>query len=124
MSVADHVEALVACGLEGALDAVLVHRAQGPEFVRPYEKRAWQRLVERAAREAAEHAAEDEGPVSASMIDAVKQAPFGPIEASAADLERIGSLAGRVVVRDFTGGESPAVHDVGRLAAALAEVMR
>ena len=124
MSVADHVGALVACGLEGALDAVLVHRAQGPEFVHPYEKRAWQRIVERAAQEAAEHAAEDEGPVSASMIDAVKQAPFGPIEASAADLERIGSLAGRVVVRDFTGGESPAVHDAGRLAAALAEVMR
>ena len=124
MSVADHVEALVSCGLEGALDAVLVHRAKGPEFVHPYEKRAWQRVVERAAREAAEHVAEDEGPLSASMIDAAKQAPFGPIEASTADLERIGSFAGCVLVRDFTGGEFPAVHDAGRLAAALAEVMR
>lgn len=123
MSVADHVEALTACGLEGALDAVLVHRAQGPEFVRPYEKRAWQRIVERSAQEAAEHAWADGGPVSASMIDAAKQAPFGPIAASAADLERIESFAGRVIIRDFTGGESPAVHDAGRLAAALTGVM-
>lgn len=121
MSVAEHVEALVACGLEGAIDVVLVHRAEGPEFVYPYEKRAWERVVERAA--AAERAATGEGTVSSAAISAAKEAPFGPIRATDEDLVRIRELAGDVLVRDFTGEQSPAVHDVGRLAAALAEVV-
>lgn len=49
MSVADHVYALAACGLADAIDAVLVHRGAEPEFVYPYEKRAWERLVAQAA---------------------------------------------------------------------------
>ena len=121
MSVAEHVEALVACGLEGAIDVVLVHRAEGPEFVYPYEKRAWERVVERAA--AAERAATGEGAVSSAAISAAKEAPFGPIRATDEDLARIRELAGDVLVRDFTGDQSPAVHDIGRLAAALAEVV-
>lgn len=49
MSVADHVYALAACGLADAIDAVLVHRGAEPEFVYPYEKRAWELLVAQAA---------------------------------------------------------------------------
>lgn len=115
MSVADHVEALVSCGLMCVLDAVLVHRASAPEFVYPYEKRAWERAVADAA------AGEDVVPAGA--IAAAKGAPFGPIRTTEEDLERIRALAGRVLVRDFTGTQSPAVHDAGRLAAALAEVV-
>lgn len=116
MSVADHVEALAACGLEHALDAVLVHRASEPEFVYPYEKRAWERAVADAAA--------GETVVSAEAIAAAKGAPFGPIRTTEEDLERIRAVAGRVLVRDFTGTQSPAVHDAGRLAAALSEVVR
>lgn len=123
MSVADHVEVLASCGLRGALDAVLVHRAESPEFVFPYEKRAWERSVAEAAR-AADAGAAPGDVVPASTIAAVKGAPFGPIRASEEDIERIRALAGFVVIRDFTGGESPAVHDAGRLARALAEVVR
>ena len=116
MSVADHVEALAACGLEHALDAVLVHRASEPEFVYPYEKRAWERAVADAAA--------GETVVSAEAIAAAKGAPFGPIRTTEEDLERIRAVAGCVLVRDFTGTQSPAVHDAGRLAAALSEVVR
>lgn len=150
MSVADHVVALAACGLTDALDAVLVHRGAEPEFVYPYEKRAWERLVARAAgvlpddvEEAAPAAAatadggiapaavgmpsESGGPaapVSASAIAAAKAAPFGPIRANEQDLERIARIADKVIVRDFTGsGCQAAQHDPARLAAALAEVL-
>lgn len=115
MSVADHVDALLSCGIAGALDAVLVHRASAPEFVYPYEKRAWERAVADAAA--------GEGVVSAEAIAAAKGAPFGPIRATEEDLERLRAVAGRVLVRDFTGTQSPAVHDAGRLAAALSEVV-
>ena len=50
MSVADHVVALVAHGLDGALDAVLVHSASKPEFVYPYQKRAWSLQARRPSR--------------------------------------------------------------------------
>ena len=122
MSVADHVETLIAHGLDGALDAVLVHRADRAELVYPYQKRAW----ELASARAAAHAAGDAhaGVVTAEEIAAAKEAPFGPIRATDADLERIRDLVPRVLVRDFTGEGSPAVHDAGRLAAALDEVAR
>lgn len=121
MSAADHVEALARHGLEGALDVVLVHRAEAPELVYPYRKRAWELASERAA-------ASGEGParddvVTAGEIAAAKEAPFGPIRATDGDLERIRALAPRVIVRDFTAGGPPAVHDAGRLAAALAEAV-
>lgn len=126
MSVADHVDVLASCGLRDALDAVLVHRAEREELVYPYEKRAWERIVAKAAvRAAAEGVADSHATVSSAAIAAAKDAPFGPIRASEDDIERIRAVAGRVIVRDFTGsGCSYAVHDAGRLAAALAEVMR
>lgn len=66
MSVADHVYALAACGLADAIDAVLVHRGAEPEFVYPYEKRAWERLVAQAAGVLPEDAAAGVVPVSAA----------------------------------------------------------
>lgn len=123
MSVADHVDVLVRSGLGHSIDAVLVHRADEPEFVYPYEKRAWERTVTQAAAGAVGEGSS--GVMSPAAIEAAKGAPFGPIRASEEDLDRIRAVAGRVVVRDFTGtSASPAVHDAGRLAAALAEVMR
>ena len=123
MSVADHVETLAAHGLAGALDAVLVHRAEAPEFVYPYQKRAWELASARAAA-AREDGPAGEGVVSAEAIAAAKEAPFGPIRATEDDLERIRAIVPRVLVRDFTGeGGSPAVHDTRRLAGALAEVV-
>ena len=123
MSVADHVETLAAHGLAGALDAVLVHSPSRPEFVYPYQKRAWELA---SARAAAAHAAGEghDGVVTVEEIAAAKDAPFGPIRATAEDLARIRALVPRVLVRDFTGDGSPAVHDAGRLAAALDEVTR
>ena len=123
MSVADHVEALAAHGLDGALDAVLVHSASKPEFVYPYQKRAWE-LASAQAVAACAAGAHHDGVVTAEEIAAAKDAPFGPIRATAEDLARIRALVPRVLVRDFTGDGSPAVHDAGRLAAALDEVTR
>ena len=123
MSVADHVEALVAHGLDGALDAVLVHSASKPEFVYPYQKRAWE-LASAQAVAACAAGAHHDGVVTAEEIAAAKDAPFGPIRATAEDLARIRALVPRVLVRDFTGDGSPAVHDAGRLASALDEVTR
>lgn len=123
MSVADHVETLVRHGLEGVIDVALVHRAERPEFVYPYQKRAWELVSARAAAELRDGSAEGAGVISAETIAAAKEAPFGPIRITAEDLERIRTLVPRVLVRDFTGEGSPAVHDAGRLAAALAEVM-
>ena len=123
MSVADHVDVLVRSGLGHSVDVVLVHRADEPEFVYPYEKRAWERAVALAAAGAVGEGVP--GVMSPAAIEAAKGAPFGPIRASEEDLERIRAVAGRVLVRDFTGASaSPAVHDAGRLAAALAEVVR
>ena len=123
MSVADHVEALARHGLEGALDAVLVHRSPHSEVVYPYAKRAWELVSARAAAAARDHGAGEGGVVSAEAIAAAKDAPFGPIRASDQDLDRIRAIAPRVLVRDFTGEGSPAVHDARRLADALAEVV-
>ncbi len=147
MSVADHVDALMRHGLSGALDTVLVHRSDQPEVVFPYEKRAWERVgdavAQRAASEASrEHMGKANGErlrktsgecrdasaqsdvLSAAAIAAAKDAPFGPIRASDEDLERIRAQVPCVIVRDFTGEDSPAKHDIGRLAAALAEVVK
>ena len=123
MSVADHVEALAAHVLDGALDAVLVHSASKPEFVYPYQKRAWE-LASAQAVAACAAGAHHDGVVTAEEIAAAKDAPFGPIRATAEDLARIRALVPRVLVRDFTGDGSPAVHDAGRLASALDEVTR
>lgn len=129
MSAADHVETLLRHGLEGAIDTVLVHRAETPEFVYPYQKRAWECAVVKAAAAAAsanDHASSGEAAssvLSAGAIAAAKDAPFGPIRANDEDLERIQAMVPRVLVRDFTAGGSPAAHDAGRLAAALAEVV-
>lgn len=124
MSVADHVEALARHGMDGALDAVLVHSASRPEFVYPYQKRAWE-LANARAIAAHEAGAGRARVVTAEAIAAAKDAPFGPIRATAEDLARIRAIVPRVFVRDFTGeGGSPAVHDARRLADALAEVVR
>ena len=124
MSVADHVETLVGHGLDNALDVVLVHHADREEFVYPYQKRTWE-LVNAAAAGAVGGARDMAGEdvVSAEAIAAAKEAPFGPIRASDEDLARIRALVPRVLVRDFTGKGSPAVHDTRRLAEALSEVM-
>lgn len=74
MSVADHVYALAACGLADAIDAVLVHRGAEPEFVYPYEKRAWERLVAQAAGVLPEDAGAA-GVVPASAANAAPAAP-------------------------------------------------
>ena len=116
MSAADHVDALLAHGLDGAVDAVLVHRATRPELVYPYGRRAWER-VPRPTGGAPRPV------VSACDIAQAKDAPFGPIVADDAVVERIGSRVPRVVVRDFTGQGSPAAHDPALLARALSEVM-
>ena len=115
MSVADHVEVLLGYGLTGAIDLVLVHRGPEGEAVYPYPKRAWQRMAQSDAVSAV---------VSSRQIEEAKEAPFGPIRATDEDIARIETLGPRVVVRDFTAdGASAAVHDVHRLAAALAEAM-
>lgn len=115
MSVADHVEALLGYGLKGAIDLVLVHRGPEGEAVYPYPKRAWQRMAQSDAVSAV---------VSSRQIEEAKEAPFGPIRATDEDIALIEALGPRVVVRDFTAdGASAAVHDVHRLAAALAEAM-
>ncbi|MDY2777075.1 MAG: gluconeogenesis factor YvcK family protein [Collinsella sp.] len=119
MSVADHVEALCSGGGIGRLEAVLVHRTDREELVYPYEKRAWERAVADAARAEAGPS----GVVSAEAIAAAKEAPFGPIRADDADIERIGRFADHVVLRDFTGGGSPAVHDARILSEVLGEVV-
>ena len=115
MSASDHVEALLGYGLAGAIDLVLVHRGSEPESVYPYPKHAWQRMAQSDATSAV---------VSNKQIEAAKDAPFGPIRATDSDIARIKALGPRVVVRDFTAdGASAAVHDVQRLADALAEAI-
>lgn len=129
-SAADHVEALAAHGLEGAIDVVLVHRSERAEFVYPYARvrsreafgcRADEPLNSATCLSSGEDGAASV--VSAREIAAAKDAPFGPIRASGDDIARIKSLCGRVIVRDFTGAGSPAVHDEERLALALAEAV-
>lgn len=122
MSAADHVEALFEEGLEGALDAVLVHRSHQAEVVFPYEPYAWKRQAREAMAAGCEEAGGDV--LSAEQIERAKQAPFGPIRADDEDLARLRSMVPEVVVRDFTGEESPAVHDARLLAEAIYEVVR
>lgn len=131
-SVADHVEALASHGLAGALDVVLVHKAERPEFVYPYARRRAYARVAPAGEPGRPADPVDEGApdgsagckvVSARQIAAAKDAPFGPIRADRGDLDRIAALCGRVMVRDFTGASQPAVHDEERLATALAEAV-
>ena len=112
MSVADHVDQLLAQSERPLLDAVLVHHASTPEFVYPYAPGPAYRMGALA----------DEV-VSARDIDTAKRAPFGPIEAGEQDIARIKGNVPAVLVRDFTGSESAAVHDVQALATALGEVL-
>lgn len=119
-SVADHVRALLACGLDGAIDVVLVHAPSRDEFVYPYEPYAWKRAAIDAI--AAGDAAGG-GVVSREDIERAKDAPFGPIRIDAGDGSWLDSAVPCVLARDFTGAGSPAVHDVRRLADALLEVV-
>lgn len=112
MSAADHVIQLLAQAPEPLLDAVLVHRAEGPEFVYPYAPGPAYRMGALAG-----------DVVSARDIDAAKSAPFGPIQAGDSDVALIEHEVPVVLVRDFTGCESAAVHDVQALANALGEVL-
>lgn len=114
MSVADHVEYLLGHGLADKLDAVLVHRASAPEEVYPY--------ADQPAAPAP--ALAGDGVVSSDAIARAKRSPFGPIRAGEEELDRIARFVPHVLVRDFTGAESPAVHDVRALADALAEAVR
>ncbi len=84
MSVADHVYALAACGLADAIDAVLVHRGAEPEFVYPYEKRAWERLVAQAAGVLPEDAGASVVPASAATGAAAADAASDEGDARAA----------------------------------------
>lgn len=111
MSAADHVARLLEQASEPLLDAVLVHRADVPEFVYPYAPGPAYRTVALGG-----------DVVSAREIDAAKNAPFGPIQADGRDVARIERDVPVVLVRDFTGCESAAVHDVDILAKALQEV--
>lgn len=113
LSVADHVDRLLRHGLEGSLDAVLVHRAPEPEHVYPYADVA---AIKRTKAEG--------DVVSARDIAEAKSVPFGPIRATDEDIDRIRAVVPCVLVRDFTGDESPAVHDVSSLSDALMEVLR
>ena len=111
MSAADHVARLLEQASDSLLDAVLVHRASGPELVYPYASEPAYRTVALGG-----------DVVSARDIDKAKNAPFGPIQAGDRDLARIERDVPVVLVRDFTGRESAAVHDVDNLANALQEV--
>lgn len=120
MSAADHVRVLLEEGLEGALDAVLVHRAETAEQVYPYEPRAWKR---EARKSLVGPGPNGEGIVTARQIERAKDAPFGPIRADDDDLRWLRRMVPRVIVRDFTGTAMPAAHDVQLLARALEEVL-
>ena len=100
MSAADHVRVLLEEGLEGALDAVLVHRAETAEQVYPYEPRAWKR---EARKSLVGPGPNGEGIVTARQIERAKDAPFGPIRADDDDLRWLRRMVPRVIVRDFTG---------------------
>ena len=111
MSVADHVDQLLSLASSPLLDAVLVHHADAPEFVYPY-----------APGPAYRTSALSGDVVTARDIDTAKRAPFGPIQAGEQEISRIEQSVPVVLVRDFTGSESAAVHDVEILANALQEV--
>lgn len=112
MSVADHVDQLLSLASSPLLDAVLVHHADTPEFVYPY-----------APGPAYRSSALAGDVVTARDIDTAKRAPFGPIQAGEREISRIEQSVPVVLVRDFTGSESAAVHDVKALASALEEVL-
>ena len=112
MSVADHVDQLLSLASSPLLDAVLVHHADAPEFVYPYAPGPAYRTSALAG-----------DVVTARDIDTAKRAPFGPIQAGEREISRIEQSVPVVLVRDFTGSESAAVHDVKALASALEEVL-
>ena len=112
MSVADHVDQLLSLESPPLLDAVLVHHADAPEFVFPYAPGPAYRTSALAG-----------DVVTSRDIDSAKRAPFGPIQAGEREISRIEQSVPVVLVRDFTGSESPAVHDAQALASALEEVL-
>ncbi len=119
LSAEEHVDAVLAHGLEGCLDAVLLHRPALPD--QSLATKSFQALTqEQVARDAARRAF--------SLAPNVENDPdpdwyLKPVQLTEPMIRRIESRVGRVIVRDFSSPGDQTRHDVPKLASVLRGVI-
>lgn len=119
LSVAEHVDALLSTGLEGAVDVLMVHRPSP----------AGEGVATRSFRAISDEEAQEEALRRAAMLGtAAPRDPgpdwfFRPVSASDDDLRRLKERIPTVIVRDFSDPSFPTWHDLGKLSSALQGVI-
>lgn len=120
LNVREHVEALLSCGLEGAVDALLVHRPstqeRGGVATRSFTALTQEMIQEDRLRRAA----------MLGTSSPQHPAPgwhLRPVAVNDDDLRCLQERIHTVLVRDFADPTFPTWHDLGKLADALQGVM-
>lgn len=119
LTAAEHVDALLDHGLDGAVDVALVHRPAPLDM--GVSTRSFQALTREQTR--ADAASRAQGLFPNDVHDPDPDWYLRPVHVDDACLEHIARRVPHVVVRDFADPEHAAWHDPARLASALAGVM-
>ena len=119
LSAEEHVDAVLSHGLEGCLDAVLLHRPVLPD--QSLATKSFQALTqEQVARDAARRAFS----LSSNLDDDPDPDWYlKPVQLTDPMIGRIEARVGRVIVRDFSSPGDQTRHDVPKLASVLKGVI-
>lgn len=119
MTAEEHVEALLAHGMEGMLDFVFIHRKPLTDMgiaTRTFARLTGDQIAEDAERR--------------RMGSAIRREEcdgytgfIRPIQVSDASLQRLSARVGEVIVRDFSDQTHPTWHNTAKLASALEGVL-
>ena len=115
----EYVEALLAHGLEGHLDAVLLHRPLDPD--QSLATRSFQALTQEQVRADAARRAQGLAPNDGDDPD--PDWYFRPVQVTDESIRRIEAHVPLVIVRDFGDPLNPALHNNAKLTSVLRGVL-
>jgi uncharacterized cofD-like protein len=119
LSVPEHVDALLGCGLEGAVDVLIVHRPSPRDesvATRSFQSLTQEQFHEDILRRAA----------MLGTADPREPGPdwyFRPVPVSDEQLRQLEGRIPTVIARDFADPKFPTWHDLGKLSIALQGVI-
>ncbi len=120
LSAAEHADALLSHGMEGAIDVALVHQPQPPDA--SVATRSYQALTKEQVHEDAMSRASLLGPNASGQPD--PDWYFRPVTLTDEGLRELEGRIPRVIVRDFADSRFPTWHDLGKLSATLQGVLQ
>lgn len=121
LGVTEHVDSLLSCGLEGAIDVLMVHR--------PSPKAKGEGVASRSFQAVTQEELHEDILRRAAMLGTSgprEREPgwyFRPVSVSDEDLQELERRIPTVIVRDFADPTFPTWHDLGKLSRALQGVI-